>query len=172
MLHSVIILIVVACYIHMVVYIRRGKDYNIITVQVFETRKEAESIVAVESSQFHRDLIEITLHLFVFSLYHEYISTDKKEDFVALCYECVLKLNIPIHWIRGFLWHKTDFIEIYLRLGLLHIEHLHLIIADIVLSLREIVISGDLVEVDAGNVTVVGRYDDLKIIITLYFIII
>ena len=85
MLHSVIILIVVACYIHMVVYIRRGKDYNIITVQVFETREEAESIVTVESRQFHRDLIEITLHLLVFSLYHEYISTDKKEDFVALC---------------------------------------------------------------------------------------
>ena len=85
MLHSVIILIVVACYIHMVVYIRRGKDYNIITVQVLETREEAESVVAVESRQFHRDLIEIALHLLVLSLYHEYISTDKKEDFVALC---------------------------------------------------------------------------------------
>jgi len=49
MLHSVIILIVVACYIHMVVYVRRGQDNNIITVQVLETRKKAESVIAVES---------------------------------------------------------------------------------------------------------------------------
>ena len=49
MLHSIIILIVVACYIHMVVYVSRGQYNNIITVQVLETREEAESVVAVES---------------------------------------------------------------------------------------------------------------------------